>query len=216
MNPSDTIIQLVVARCVGETECLNVHRGVLYKSSKFFQNAMKPEWTDTQAGPNVIDLSDDPVDVVSDYIKWLYCDTIPNKQYEAVANTREEKAEEAEKVFIALAKSYVFGEKIVDVRYKNAVLQTIATAIKAFDWNMGPESVKIVYEGTPPKSSLRRLIAENVAYKAHDDSEEGVGWIQSFKKYHEDAKADMLEIIVKVRPECPDSSPGVGSYLEEE
>ncbi|CAN9430745.1 unnamed protein product [Alternaria alternata] len=216
MNPSDPIIQLVVARCVGETERLNVHRGVLCKSSKFFQNAMKPEWTDTQAGPNTIDLPDDPVDVVSDYIKWLYYDTIPDKQYEAVANTREERAEEAEKVFVVLAEAYVFGEKIVDTKYKNVVLQTMFTAQKAFRWSMGPESVKIVYKGTPPKSPLRRWIAENVAYVAHDDSKEGVGWMQFIKEYPEDAKADMLEIIVKVRPSRPDSSPGVGSYLEEE
>jgi hypothetical protein len=91
---------------------------------------MKPEWTDMQAGPNVIDLSVDPVDIVSDYIKWLYYDTIPNKQYEAVANTYEER----EKVFVALAKSYVFGEKIIDVRYKNAVLQAIFTAQRALHW----------------------------------------------------------------------------------
>jgi hypothetical protein len=176
---------------------------------------MKPEWTNMQAGPNMIDLPDDPVDVVSDYIKWLYYDTIPDKQYEAVANTHEERAEEAEKVFVVLAEAYVFGEKIVDMKYKNAVLQTMFTAQKAFRWNMGPESVKIVYEGTPPQSPLRRLIAENVAYIAHDDSKESVGWMQFFKKYPEDAKADMLQSMVKVRPSRSDSSPGVGSYLEE-
>ncbi|CAI9627700.1 unnamed protein product [Alternaria burnsii] len=212
MNPSDTIIQLVVARGVGDTERLNVHRGVLCKSSKFFQSAMKPEWTDMQAGPNVIDLSVDPVDIVSDYIKWLYCDNIPNKQYEAVADTYEEK----EKVFVALAKSYVFGEKIIDVRYKNAVLQAIFTAQRALHWYMGPESVKIVYEGTPPQSPLRRLVAENVAYVAIDDSKEIVGWMQEFDTYPREALVDALKATVKVRSEDPESRPDVGSYLEKE
>jgi hypothetical protein len=177
---------------------------------------MKPEWTDTQAGPNVIDLSDDPVDAVSDYIKWWYYDTIPNKQYEAVADTREEKAEEAEKVFVALAKSYVFGEKIIDVRYKNAVLQTLFTAQKSFHWSMGPESVKIVYEGTLPKSPLRRLIADTVAYSAYDDSSAGTGWMQFFDMYPREALVDALKTTVKVHPKDPASRPDVGSYLEED
>ncbi|KAB2103192.1 hypothetical protein AG0111_0g8462 [Alternaria gaisen] len=169
-----------------------------------------------QAGPNIIDLPDDPVDVVSDYIKWLYYDTIPDKQYEAVANTREERAEEAEKVFVALAESYVFGEKIVDVRYKNAVLQTIIKAQNAFDWSMGPASVKIVYEGTPPKSPLRRLIAERVAYSAYDDSSAGAGWMQFFDTYPKEALVDALKITVKVRERDSKSEPDVGSYVEEE
>jgi hypothetical protein len=173
---------------------------------------MKPEWTDMQAGPNVIDLSVDPVDIVSDYIKWLYYDTIPNKQYEAVANTYEER----EKVFVALAKSYVFGEKIIDVRYKNAVLQAIFTAQRALHWYMGPESVKIVYEGTPPQSPLRRLIAENVTYMAYDDSKESVGWMQFFDTCPREALVDALKTTVKVRPEDPESRPDVGSYLEKE
>lgn len=215
-SPSDAIIQLVVARCVGDTERLNVHRGVLCKSSKFFQNAMKPEWTNMQAGPNIIDLPDDPVDVVSDYIIWLYYDTIPDKQYEAVANTREEKAEESEKVFVVLAEAYVFGEKMVDMKYKNAVLQTIFTAQKAFGWHMGPESLKIAYKGTPPKSPLRRLIAENFAYMAHDDSGKGVGWMQYLEDCPREALVDVAKITVKVRPSRPDYSPGVGSYFEEE
>ncbi|CAN9440031.1 unnamed protein product [Alternaria alternata] len=218
MNPSDTIIQLVVARGVGDTERLNVHSGVLCKSSKFFQNAMKPEWTDMQAGPNIIDLPDDPVDVVSDYIRWLYYDTIADKQYEAVANTREERAEEAVKVFVVLAEAYVFGEKIVDIKYKNAVLQTIFTAQKAFCWNMGLESIKTVYEGTPQKSPLRRLIAENFAYMAYDDSEEGIGWMQFLETENcpREALADVAKTTIKVRPSRPDSRPGVGSYIEEE
>jgi hypothetical protein len=177
---------------------------------------MKPEWTNMQAGLYVIDLPDDPVDVVSDYIKWLYCDTIPNKPYEAVTNTREERAEEAEKVFVALAKSYVFGEKIIDVRYKNAVLQIIATAQKAFNWSMGPESVKIVYEGTPPKSPLRRLIAEMVAYSAYDDLSAGIGWMQFFDICPREALVDALKTTVKVRPKDPEFRPDIGSYLEEE
>jgi hypothetical protein len=177
---------------------------------------MKPEWTDMQAGLNVIDLSDDPVDVVSDYIKWLYYDTIPNKQYEAVVNTREERAEEAEKVFVALSESYVFGEKIIDVRYKNAVLQTISTVQKSFDWSMGPESVKIVYEGTHPKSPLRRLIADRVAYSAYDDSSVGTGWMQLFDTYPREALVDALKITVKVRARDLWSKPNVESYLEEE
>ncbi|KAG9185359.1 hypothetical protein G6011_07903 [Alternaria panax] len=76
MNLSDTIIQLVVTQGVGVPELLNVHRDILCKSPKFFQNAVKPEWTNMQAALYTIDLPEHSIATVSDYVQWLYYDKI--------------------------------------------------------------------------------------------------------------------------------------------
>ncbi|KAH6870637.1 hypothetical protein BKA58DRAFT_440178 [Alternaria rosae] len=213
MDPTDPIIQLVVSSRVGETARLNVHRGVLCKSSEFFQNAVKPEWT--TEGERVVNLPEDSAPLVTGYVKWLYHDKITIKLYEARKHTTEERADEAEKVFILLAEAYVFGEKIIDAKYKNAVIETIIAACEASSWNMGPESVSIAYEGTPPGSPLRRMIAESIAYKAFVDSKEGVGWLHFIEGYPRDVLVDALKAMVRVRPKPSGKlCPSVYWYLE--
>ena len=212
-SPTDTIIQLVVPSCAEETISLNVHRGVLCQSSAFFQNALKPEWTTQEE--RVIKLPEDSANTVIDYIKWLYYDEIETKLDEASVDTREKQAVAAEKAFCLLADAYVFGEKIIDLRYKEAVMKAIFATLKSYNWNMGPESVNVIYEGTPPGSPLRRFIAESIAYKAFVDSNEGVGWLQYIEGYPRDVLVDALKEMVRVRPKLSaDLCPSLDSYLE--
>lgn len=207
----------MVTKEAGDTEVLNIHRGVLCKSSLFFQKAMKPEWTDLREQPDIIDLSGDSVQTVSDYIRWLYSDNMPIKLYYADKSARKKVAEEAEKVFIMLAEAYVFGEKIIDTKYKNAVMKIVLAAKEGSGWNLGPNSVDIIYKGTPSTSPLRRLVADSIASNAYDDSEEGFGWMDYFDAYPREAFVDAIKATVKAR-----SRPGhstcldINSYLEEE
>jgi len=211
-SPTDTIIQLVVPSCAGETVHLNVHRGVLCKSSGFLQNAIKPEWTAREE--NVITLPEDSANTVIDYIKWLYYDKIAIKLYEAGDDKLEKKAEEAEKVFCLLAEAYIFGEKIIDTQYKNAVVKAILDAQRSSRWSMGPESVSIVYEGTPSGSPVRRIIADRFAYSAYDDSKDGYGWMQFIDGYPREALADAMKLLLCLRKSDGRPEPGVESYLE--
>ncbi|KAI4907236.1 hypothetical protein J4E90_009738 [Alternaria incomplexa] len=213
MDPTDVIIQLVVPSSVGETVCLNVHRGVLCKSSAFFKNAIKLEWATQEE--NVVNLPEDSANTVIDYIKWLYYDKIETQLEEASEDTREKKAVAAEKAYCLLADAYVFGEKIIDLQYKEAVMKAIFATLKSYNWNMGPESVNIIYEGTPPGSQLRRFIAERIAYEAFVDSDEGVGWLQYIEGYPRDVLVDALKVMVRVRPKLSaDLCPSLDSYLE--
>ena len=220
-SPRDSIIKLVVSRPDGETETLNVHQGVLCKHSEFFKRMMKPEWTSMRKSPNIIDLPNETVNTMSDYVKWLYAGSMPLTLCNADGNDkREQVAEEAEKIFVMLANAYVFGEKIVDVRYKNAILRAAAAAKKSSKWNMGPESVAIVYDGTPPGSSFRRMIAESMACLAHDDAEKGVGWMSFIDGYSKEALADALKATIRFRCKVDDdalkAANSLDSYLEKE
>ena len=205
---------MVVPGCVGETIRLKVHRGVLCKSSKFFQNAVKPEWTHQEE--RVINLPEDLADTVISYVKWLYCDKLAISQVlPPDALTPEKKTEEKDKIYVLLAQAYIFGEKMMDVKYKNAVMKVIYGLTNAFSKSMGSQSVCILYDGTPSGSPLRRFIAENTAHKAWHDSEKEVGWGIYFDKCPKEALADALRTMVKIRPTKVDSLPGLHSYLEE-
>ncbi|KAF5851405.1 hypothetical protein GGP41_004187 [Bipolaris sorokiniana] len=217
MEPSDPIVKLKVTKPAGDTENLNVHRGVLCKSSGFFRRATKPEWTELREQPDTIDLPDDSVQTVSDYIRWLYSGNTSIKLYYVGEDKRERVAEEAEKVFVMLAEAYVFGEKIVDTKYKNAVMETMIAAIDSSKWNPGPPSVDIIYKGTPSTSPFRRLIADKIACLAYDDSEEGAGWIDFFDGYPREALADAIKAMVRVRPSPKnDCIISISSYLDKE
>ncbi|OAL46076.1 hypothetical protein IQ07DRAFT_194633 [Pyrenochaeta sp. DS3sAY3a] len=217
MEPSDTIITLEVVDPDGNTKALNVHRGVLCKSSEFFQKALQPEWIKKRERPDVIDLREDPVRVVSDYIRWLYSGNVPIqfcKPNEGASKARI--AEEAESVFVLTAESYVFGEKILDATYKNAMMRTVLAAKEAYFWNLGPRSVDIIYRGTPSTSLFRRLIADMVAHCAFDDSISGFGWMEFFGGYPKEALVDAMKATVRVRPMVTHSMPLASAYFEEE
>ena len=217
MEPSDPIIKLKATKHDGKTETVNIHRGVLCKSSGFFQKAMRPEWTKSREQADIIDLLDDSVDTVSDYIKWLYSDKMPIKLYNAAADTHEKKGKEAAKVFPRLVEAYVFGEKIIDAKYKNTIMRTVLAAIDVSHCYPGLGAVHIIYKGTPSTSPFRRLLADSVAYVAHDDSERGNAWMKGFDEYPREALVDAIKATVKVRSTSGGNMPlQINSYLEEE
>jgi hypothetical protein len=178
---------------------------------------MRPEWTKSREQADIIDILDDSVYTVTDYIKWLYFDNVPVELHKCGEDTRKKGAEEAEKVFVRLAEAYVFGEKILDAKYKNAVVRTVRTAIEISGWYLGPNSVHVIYNGTPSTSPLRRLIADSVACYSYDDSEEEIGWMVYFDGYPREALVDAMKATVKarLRPKR-DRYPRIDSYLEEE
>ncbi|KAJ6276550.1 hypothetical protein J3E71DRAFT_348035 [Bipolaris maydis] len=135
VDTSDPIITLTPGDGM---QTLQVHSSLLFKHSKFFQNATKREWTNG-------------VKVLTD---WLYSKNIDINLYKSGGDTREKRAEEAENVFITLAEAHAFGEKYLAVGFKNAVMHTIFEAIKSSSWNLGPGDVKIIYDGTPLNSPL--------------------------------------------------------------
>lgn len=129
-------------------------------------------------------------------------------------------AKEAEKVFVSLARAYVFREKVLDVKYKDAIVRTVAATMTDSKWSMGPESVGIFYSGTPSGSILRRSIAENIASIAYDETEKGFGWMTFIDGYPREVLVDALKATVKMghimeKPDRPYLI-SLGSYLEKE
>lgn len=176
-----------------------------------------PEWTKSKEQASIIDLLDDSVQTVSDYIKWLYSDKMPIKLHNAGEDTREKKAEEAQNVFVRLAEAYVFGERVVDTTYKNTTMRTVLAAIDVVRYYPGLKTIQIIYKGTPSTAPFRRLIANIIAHTSYDDSEEAYGWVNLFDGFPREALVDAIKATVKARSIPRGDIPlQVASYLEEE
>lgn len=146
-----------------ETHTYIVHEQMLCEHALFFQSAVKKEWNEGKE--RTIPLPEDDPEVVSLYLNWIY-----NKRILSQSPTNEKGYDE----ICLLVKAYVFGEKIQDGRFKDAVIDATikSTLIPDEDgqtWFPGSADVNRAYNGTPPGSPLRRLMVDFWALHGNDD-----------------------------------------------
>jgi len=172
---------------------------------------MKPEWASLREDPNTIDLSGDSTDVVLLYVRWLYSEEV-QVEISKLDLDHEARCSAAEKAYIALSSAYVFGEKILDTKFKNAVLLKIHKTNEVFEWSPGPIPAAIVYEGTTEGSPLRRLFADMIVCDASDDP----SWAAYFKDYPRELLVDALTAMSAVRYRVDYRGHLKRNYLEKE
>lgn len=114
-------------------------------SSEFFQTALKKEW---QEGPKLqIDLPDVDRDTFTIYVKWLYTSSI-------TAVTKD---------YMALAKCYCLGERLLDRKFQNRVITAIVMRSRESNGKSKTypdEPVAVIYQSTPKDSPARRLMVD--------------------------------------------------------
>ncbi|KAF2827466.1 hypothetical protein CC86DRAFT_405592 [Ophiobolus disseminans] len=201
-GPCDTLVQLAVGP--DPPTIMNIHLGVITKSSGFFKSAFKPEWASQ----------------LKLYVSWRYTGDIAIPLYQHDDSTSNViRATEAEKVYVALAHTYIFSERIVDNAYTNAILERIIAAEKAGKWNPGPEFAKVLYAGTLPGCSARRLFADMIGWLAWDDVGQVPGWATWVEGYNKEMLVDIMKSVIQSRKESLRPNPwdmNLGAYLEEE
>lgn len=154
---SDPIIQIVVRNATGMREILNIHQGVLTKSSDFFKRSIKPEWTSMKECPDEVKFLDDNDDIecIKDYLKWLYEGVVQVGHTEIPDKSARDGGKVLSPTYAKLAKDFVFGEMVLDTKYKNNILAGI-DKVTAKSWiTMTPRSIAIIYDGTPDGSLIR-------------------------------------------------------------
>lgn len=133
-----------------------IHQSLVCASSKFFRSAVKPEWTSSKADPRAVDLSEEVPGTFEIYVHWLYFKTLPTVRMEPKANIASEYKD--------LARCYVLGEKLIDIEFKNAVLDSFADAmadqlLKEHRFP-GVQEINIIYKGTMEDSPARELLVD--------------------------------------------------------
>ena len=135
---------------------ITVIEAILHRSSTFFDNAMKPEWAASRSEHRVVDLTDEDPDIFKLYLHWLYFKTMPTVATKCLTNNNPE--------YVALAKCYVLGEKLMDNGFKNAVVDALLDAMnnQPFYPHHCPDHrpIKITYDGTLEGSPTTRLLVD--------------------------------------------------------
>jgi hypothetical protein len=133
-----------------------VHKELLCEHSPYFQASVKEEWIDPEN--RIIPLPDDKPYIVNLYVQWIYSDRILSRNPSA---TEAHGSTELN----TLVYAFVFGEKIQDARFKDAVIDavikcTLTPGKDGTTWFPGVKAINHAFEGTPPESPLRRLLVD--------------------------------------------------------
>jgi hypothetical protein len=159
---------------------------LLCAASQFFASASKEEWKAGQK--HRIPLPDDETSVVDLYVQWLYTRRIiihkrsveegKDGKDEKVVTEEEQWRQKGEEgvegdqeecknghEFDVLIGAFVFGEKVQDGDFKDAVVDALIYTVAAPDekgvrWYPTAQSVDRAYTGTPEGSPIRRLLVD--------------------------------------------------------
>lgn len=135
------------------------------------------------------------INTVKIYAGWLYTGKVGIHIVKPTNNDGAKNDLAMETIYVSLAKAYVFGEKVLDTKYKNAILQDILVAEKTLGYVMGQEAATIIYEGTTAGSGIRHLVCDFVAYNAGDHP----SWVSDFVGYPRELLVDAIIVMSRIR-----------------
>jgi hypothetical protein len=112
------------------------------------------------------------------YVQWLYSSRIFSQQ-------PLEKLERGYDELQLLIDGFIFGEKVQDGDFKDAVIDALFASVSTLGkddkyWYPANKKADLVYKGTPPESPLRRLLVDmHVHHSRHDwyDETENVDFL---------------------------------------
>jgi hypothetical protein len=135
-----------------------VHQSLLCERSPYFAAATKEHWKEGQE--HRIPLPDDSSLAVGLYVQWIYAGKIFSRPSKEEADDKSSCDEQT-----LLVEAFIFGEKVQDGQFKDAIVDSILTAINDPGkdgklWYPGGQIVDRAYEGTPEGSPLRMLMVD--------------------------------------------------------
>ncbi|EAT80612.2 hypothetical protein SNOG_12200 [Parastagonospora nodorum SN15] len=200
------------------TVILEVHftgESLLGKSSEFFKRAMKPEWASLREDPDTIDLTDELSGPVLLYVRWLYSGELQVDIPAFRKGGAEENRTASEQAYKKLASAYLFGEMVMDVSFKNAIIPKFIETKTRFKIPTHPYIVDELYSGTTDSSPIRRLLADIIACGC--DPREPT-WAEYLKAIPHQAVIDSMMALAALQDPLfkPVALAMVGKYLEKD
>jgi hypothetical protein len=149
-----------------------VHETLLSERSEFFASASKAEWKEGQE--HRVPLPDDTPSIVDLYVQWTYSGKILSRKTPVEEEGADEQERKNESAFDLLIGGFVFGEKIQDGNFKDAVLDALVHTVttpneKGVCWYPTKSWVDQAYVGTPEGSPIRRLLVDMYTYHGKAD-----------------------------------------------
>lgn len=153
-SPSATVLLLVGKH---EEEML-VHADCLTARSEFFAAALSKAWKEGQT--RTIKLPEDDPATAAQYLDFCYHNyRLPTQQ--------KFTSDQIKSMFFALARLYVFGERVLDSTLRDATINQLITFsdvvnddLPAYPHYPGPKAIEMVYEGTTEAAPMRKLLVD--------------------------------------------------------
>lgn len=158
---------------------------------------MKPEWASSREDPNTIYMSEDESEIVALYVQWLYYGSIKIDISKPDAANGEARVARGRTIYLELTKAYIFGEKIMDISFKNAVIGRFIKVHSSFSVIPGSNIVTNIYGATAAGSPLRRLITDMIACA---DPANQDGWATYIQLCPRETVNDAILAMATLRP----------------
>ncbi|CAI6338471.1 unnamed protein product [Periconia digitata] len=152
-----------------EQRSFKIHEDVICDRSSFFRSSMKPEWASMRSDPRTVELPEDSPNAFALYRTWLYSRKLPILPTPPTESNIEEDTCRSSlfgnppEHYHTLAHAYVLGERLLDIQFKNTVMDTYvlfargATGSRYYPTN---DHVRIIYDGTTEGSPIRKFLVD--------------------------------------------------------
>ena len=128
---------------------------IAVRSSKFFQAALEHDWK--KAHEKRVSLPETRVEAFEGYLQWLYTGQItftsPDPKPDPQPDTDLHW-------FIQSVYLFALGDYLDDLKFRQAVLDYIATKFLEKKSPPGPGIIRLAWDSTPPDSLLRQLFLD--------------------------------------------------------
>lgn len=164
---------------------------------------MKPEWASLRPDPRTICLPDDDPGAFELYMSFLYSRTLPilattpgPAQKDSTISSSSSWEPESDG-YHTLAYAYVLGDRLLDTRFKNAIVDAYVLyargAQPAKRYYPSNEEIRILYEGTREDAPIRKLLVDIWTVRGRSE------WIESDGDLPREFLADVTKGLLRAR-----------------
>lgn len=159
-----------------------MHNSFATKTSKYLQAAIKDDWKEGQE--KHVSLTDHEPEALEGYINWLYTKEITlnnaEKKCEHHGPDRDQASQDSDCIYmhcLDLVKMYILGDYLNDMRFCNAVIDTLdlmkgcVTGVDAINW---------VWSNTMQNNPLRVFLLEQWAAEVESDLQDMIDFMKVF------------------------------------
>ncbi|PYI25302.1 hypothetical protein BP00DRAFT_452242 [Aspergillus indologenus CBS 114.80] len=180
-------IEIVVG---DEQKVFGVHEGLVRSSSPFFNRALAGEWKESVQ--RTVPLPDDEPEIAALYIHWLYTGKL------AVSCGEPGRIKHAE--YLDLVKAYVFGNKILDTRFQNAIIDALVESRSEWQGENSTypvgEVLEYAYDHLPGTAPILELFVDMYVRDAHSS------WLRKWANPDMVPQPFLLKLASKLLDRC--------------
>lgn len=198
----DTQTGIVMVGPVGKEEEFIIHKHLVCATSRFFKAACSKLWTEGRG--KIVRSSEVKLETFQAYVVWVYSGKV-------TVNNNPENGNGG--AFDNLIDLYLLGDVLDDIKLRNNTMRSLVAEIKAKMLHPRISVIKQIWDSTPSRSLLRKMIVDATVMCYNRDT---------FEKDIADYEKEVLEAVAVALIQkvpivgCDKFVDGLEGYLEPE